>query len=443
MHTLPVLGALAERHREDPLVILGVHSAKFAAEREAARIQEAVARYGVHHPVVVDQDMTIWKSYTVRAWPTLVFIRPDGTIAGALPGEPTLETLEEITSTIFEDARTKGALGAKAQIPRATPSEDLGALRFPGKVLALPRGGVAVSDTGHHRVIVSPAEGASAVVIGRGLPGLVDGPAAEARFQRPQGLALDGRILYVADTGNHALRAVDLETWDVTTLAGNGELGRSIPGDLIPARNVALRSPWDLLPVHGFLLIAMAGIHQIWAYVPEEEAITVFAGSGRESIEEGRLDEASFSQPTGLTGDGARVYVADSEASAVRTIDLEAARVRTLVGRGLFVFGDVDGPPEVARLQHPQDVSLGPHGLLVADTYNDCLKHVDTDTGYVTTWYRGEDEGSLSEPAGVCQLPNGRVVVADTNHHRLLAIEPGSRRGVSLPLDISRPQTDG
>ena len=434
MHVLTMLRDLEEAHRDDPLVVIGVHSAKFRAERDPERVRDAMKRYGVRHPVVVDEGMSIWQSYAIRAWPSLVFIRPDGTIAGVAPGEPAAEELNEVVQGLLMEARFEKTLTGAPTSRARDPEPSTEALSFPGKVVSLPEGGLLVSDSGHHRLLLLEDDGRVRTTIGSGEPGLKDGPSSSARFSRPQGLVTDGKTLYVADTGNHALRAVDLATLAVTTLAGDGTLGRQPPSGFRPALEVRLRSPWDLALVHDYLLVAMAGAHQIWLYLPDEKAIAVLAGAGPESIDDGSFAQATFSQPTGLAVSGSSVYVADSETSAVRAMDVDARTVRTLVGKGLFDFGDEDGPPARARLQHVQAVSFGPHGVLVADTYNDKIKKVDVGTGRVETWYAGKGDLALAEPGGLCQLPNGDVVVADTNHHRLLLIQEDGRTASVLSI---------
>ncbi len=429
---LPVLGALQNRYRDEPVVVAGVHSNKFPAEADAERIRAAMRRYGVTHPVLVDAGRGVWESYTVKAWPTLIFLGPDGTIATALAGEKQLDALETIVDDLLEDARTAGELQARFEPkPAPPPTDDV--LAYPTKVLATPQG-LAVADTGHHRIVLVDTKRKRISAIGSGNPGLTDGPPEQARFSRPQGLALLGATLFVADTGNHALRSVDLDTLTVHTVAGNGNLGQTVPEDLTGAHNVELRSPWDLALSGGILFVAMAGAHQIWAYVPSERAIAVFAGSGREAIDDGPLHEATFAQPSGLSGERDRLYVADSETSAIRIINLEAATVSTLVGRGLFDFGDVDGPPDTARLQHVQDVATGPHGLLAADTYNDKIKCIDDTTGLVSTWFADDNGLHLNEPGGLIQLDGGQVVVADTNAHRIVVIDGKTKGGKVLDL---------
>lgn len=406
------------------MVVIGVHSAKFQTEEDAASVREAMERHGVRHPVVVDRGRGIWASYAVKAWPTLVLVRPDGTIAAVAPGEAELEALDALVGRLLEEARASGTLAAERYAVERPPEAAPSVLRFPGKLIALPGGRLAVADSGHHRVVVVDGEGRLEAVAGSGEAGLVDGALFEARFERPQGLAFDPEraCLYVADTGNHAIREVDLKTRAVRTLAGTGDLGRGMPRGVGPGRETALRSPWDLVVAGDFLLVAMAGLHQIWALDRRAGTIGAFAGSGREAIDDGSFAEASFAQPSGLALAGPRLFVADSETSAVRVLDLEGGSVRTLVGTGLFDFGDVDGRFAQARLQHPIGIAVGPHGLLVADSYNHKLKRVDPTTERVTTWFEAADGIALREPAGLAQLADGRVVVADTNQHRLVEI---------------------
>jgi sugar lactone lactonase YvrE len=434
-----VLGALETKRRGEPVVVIGVHSAKFDAEQEPERVAEAMARHGVRHPVIVDERHRIWQAYAVRSWPTLVVIRPDGTVAAAAPGEAELDALDAFVGRVLDEARADGTLARAPLALETLPAPSSGALSFPGKVIALPAGGLAVADSGHHRVLLLDDEGRLRTTIGGGEPGLVDGPLERARFRDPHGLASDGERLYVADTGNHVIRAVDLRRGVVGTIAGTGRLGRGPARGTAPARDVDLRSPWDVALAGDYLLIAMAGMHQLWALDLDDETLVVLAGGGREALDDGVFAEATFAQPSGLALHDNRLYVADSETSAVRYLDLSSGRVHTLVGTGLFDFGDVDGAPETARLQHPIGISHGPAGLLVADTYNHKIKRVDEQHGAVSTWFAEADGVSLREPAGLCQLADGRVVVADTNHHRLVLVTREGRGARELTLEGVRP----
>src|SRR5207253_7133841 len=126
------------------------------------------------------------------------------------------------------------------------------------------------------------------------------------------------------------------------------------------------------------LFVAMAGHHQIWKLDLEKAVIWPFAGSGREYIRDGPLAVSSFAQPSGLTSDGTTLYVADSEVSAIRAVPLDGkGDVKTVVGEGLFEFGDVDGMGNQVRLQHALGVAYHQGKLYVADTYNSKIKIID------------------------------------------------------------------
>lgn len=421
MHVLPVLHELERRRRADPVVVIGVHSAKFVTEAEPERVRGALARLGVVHPVVVDDDMAIWTRYGVRSWPTLVVLRPDGTLAGVAPGEVELERLDAFVGEVLAEGRRDRTL-ADAPFP-LDPIRHVshGSLRFPAKVAVAPDGRVAIADTGNHRVVLCGPDGAVEAVYGDGLPGLVDGPAP--RFHAPHGLAFGDGVLWVADTRNHALRRIDLVAGHTATVAGTGRMGQGYVSGAQPPRRTDLRSPWDVVAIGDDVVVAMAGTHQIFLYDAGEERIGPIAGSGREDLVDGTFPEAAFAQPSGLALDFPVLYVADSETSAVRRVDFATGRVSTLVGAGLFEFGDDDGGPEVARLQHATGVTVAPDGrVVVADTYNDALRVVDPTTGDTSTLYRGEGERALREPEGVAMLPDGSLLVADTNHHRLVRV---------------------
>lgn len=429
---LPVLGALDRYYDGRPVQVLGVHTSKFPAEQDPERILDAMRRMHVSHPVLVDADKRVWEQFGVRAWPTLFLVGPDGAIEGTYPGELRYEFLVDEIDELLSKADKLGllepAVGRRTTVDQP---DHQSYLSYPGKAEATPHG-LAIADSAHHRIVLTSNRSDTAQIVGSGVSGLRDGPASEARFNGPQGLAFNDGRLYVADAGNHAIRAIDLGSLEVSTLVGDGILGSSVPQDLTDAREVRLRSPWDLAFGNGILLIAMAGTHQIWAYIPESKQVTVLAGTGREGLDDGLLHEASFSQPTGLDWRAGRLLVADSEASAVRIVDLGSARVRTLIGKGLFEFGDRDGDKESARLQHVQDVCSGPHGILIADTYNDKIRHV-SDSGEVTTWL-GKLEGGLREPSGILQLTGGQVIVADTHNHRIVVIDGTSKDVKTLPL---------
>ncbi|MEV6762458.1 thioredoxin-like domain-containing protein [Streptomyces sp. NPDC051105] len=413
LHVLDELRELEESHR-DTVVIIGVHSPKFVHEAEHQAVVDAVERYGVEHPVLDDPELATWKQYAVRAWPTLVVIDPEGYVVAQHAGEGHAHAIARLVEELEAEHEAKGTL-RRGDGPYVPPEPEPTALRFPGKALLLPTGNFLVSDTTRHQ-LVELAEDAETVVrrIGSGERGFADGPAAEAAFSEPQGLALldDGSVV-VADTVNHALRRLDPATGAVTTLAGTGRQWWQGSPTSGPAREVDLSSPWDVAVFGGKVWIAMAGVHQLWAYEPESETVAVAAGTTNEGLVDGPADEAWFAQPSGLAATVDRLWLADSETSALRWVDLDG-RVHTAVGTGLFDFGHRDGEAGQALLQHPLGVTALPDGsVAVSDTYNHALRRYDPATGQVTTLAT-----DLREPSDAV-LAGDDIVVVESARHRL------------------------
>ncbi len=429
MHTLPTLDWIEKKCHDQPVVVIGVHSAKFFNEQEVENIQEAIGRYEIGHPVIADREMKIWRSYDVTAWPTIVVIDPKGNVVYRQAGEAQRETLDDVIGVLLERHKSLGTL-ATAPIKINKPAnKPTSALSYPGKLAFSPDGSmIAVSDSNHNRVLVLDSDGKVLHKIGGGSKDLRDGSFEDARFFRPQGLAWVGEKIYVADTENHALREIDLATKTVKTLAGNGMQGHWISGPQ-EGRATQLSSPWDLAHSNGFIFIAMAGLHQVWAYHIQSEKIGPFAGSGHENIVDGALGDAQFAQPSGLSIYGNYLLVADSEVSAVRLVDLSKKSVQTVVGAGLFEFGHVDGSLEEARLQHPLGVHCEGNKIYVADTYNHAIRLVDLVEQKVSTLVgKAEmktlcnindpacDTLGLFEPSDVKKKGNS-LYIADTNNH--------------------------
>lgn len=437
MHVFPDLKYLEEKYAHEPVVVIGVHSGKFDQEKDADNIRMAVLRHNIVHPVAVDSASVLWNAYTVRAWPTFVLIDPLGYVVGTISGEGHRERLDRAIAQLLEEHRGRGTLAEPLAFRPERTGFQSGELEFPGKVLAdASRGRLFISDTNHHRIVMTDLDGRLRHWIGSGQVGLRDGPAASARFHQPQGLALaeDGQTLFVADTENHALRAVDLTTMQVRTLAGTGEQSYDIQASGFGPRT-PLSSPWDLARVGDQLYIAMAGLHQIWVYELEAQRVRVYAGNGREAGRDGLHRAASFAQPSGLATDGQALYVADAEISTIRALELKAGgRTRTLAGSGgLFDFGQRDGRGEQARFQHPLGVALHGPTLFVADTFNHRIRRIDRATGEVTTWLGTgrpelgtEAEIGLFEPGGL-DVAGDTLFIADTNHHRILRVEISTR----------------
>ncbi len=453
IHILPELKKL-EQAFDRQLVVVGVHSAKFTTEQDARNIAESIMRYEIAHPVVVDSEMEIWNSFGCSGWPTIVLLDPEGKAVWGTRGETKFDDVAAVLEALIPIYRDKKLLDEtpvhfelESRALQATP------LKFPGKVLADPESNrVFVADSNHNRIVVATLDGQLLDVIGSGAIGRRDGSYDEASFDHPQGMALGDNRLYVADTENHLVRRIDLDSKKVVTIAGTGGQARiAYPEDVnqppgqyslsAPALSCSLNSPWALWLRADKLYIANAGSHQIWRMDFSTGQIELYAGNGREDIVDGPLRPesapyemgyASFAQPSGLTSDGQKLFVADSEGSSIRTVPFDPNQeVGTLVGtnalpRGrLFEFGDRDGPRDEVLLQHPLGVAYGAGRLFVADTYNSKIKAIDPNSGAAQTLplkFSQTNDPGLNEPSGLA-VAGERLFVADTNNHRIVAVD--------------------
>lgn len=443
LHIIPALKAMEDKYGDD-LVVIGVHSAKFAHEGNTDNIRNLVSRYGLQHPVVNDREFTIWNRYRARGWPTLVMIDPQGRIAGRWLGENEMPAIDELATrlqTLITDQQRNTR--QKLKLVPESLAQSSNVLRFPSKLLVDgDNNRLFIADTGHNRIVITDLNGHVEEIIGGKTAGLVDGHFDAALFSFPRGLALtDENRLFVADTGNHSIRLIDLKQRTVSTVAGTGEQTYQLQTEG-PALSTGINSPWDVLWVNENLYIAMAGQHQIWSYSPENQQLKVFAGSRQEQLSDGPRLKAGLNQPSGLASDGEYLYIADSEASAIRRVPLLGRHqhgeqhLETLVGTGLFDFGDVDGQGRQVRLQHPLAVALWrvfdqPDRLVIADSYNNKIKLLNPKTRQVSSLT--DDQSGLHEPGGISVLGN-QAYLADTNQHviRVLNLQQQQIRTLEL-----------
>lgn len=447
LHNVPELELLLSEHPNE-LVVIGIHSGKFSYERETTNLAQIVQRYRLSYPIVNDSKRRLWYLWEAQAWPTLYLIDASGNIAAVHIGEGVYRDFKPLILQLIKQADGLGRMN-REPIARTVAAAPASVLAFPGKVLADPQGSrLFIADSNHQRIVIAnPATGDVLDLIGNSQAGLRDGGFAEAGLSNPQGMALsqDGRTLYIADAGNHAVRVADLQSRTLNTLVGTGEKAPVYPprGGLGP--ELALSSPWDLAIDSGRLYIAMAGSHQIWAYRFADRSIGPFAGDAVEGVADGLLLEAQFAQPGGLArGQDGRLYVADTEASSIRVITQSGkGMVTTLAGGGgdLFSFGDQDGTLAEARFQHPQGVALDMqrNSMYVADTYNNKIKLIDLEHNQVRTLFGAEpgwrdgSEPLFNEPGGL-SFANGLLYVADTNNHAIRIIDRAAGKTRTLVL---------
>ncbi|TRY61730.1 hypothetical protein TCAL_04398 [Tigriopus californicus] len=453
MHILPDLEKLEGIFGTDQVLIIGVHSAKFENEKIDGNIQNAIKRYGIHHPVVNDRQAKWWNQLQISCWPTLMILSPALRPLKMFMGEGHLDKVRYFVEEAMHFFNMSDSSTPPKRLP---PPSCLGQvvsstfLKYPGKI-SLWKDKILISDSGHHRLVVINRSGLVEQVIGSGVKGFQDGHLTSAQFSSPQGgIFIKNHLIIVADTENHSLRQIDLASKTVTTLAGNGQQGRDLSGGKNGPGQL-LASPWDLCLGSSpkaletgeldTLFVAMAGTHQIWGLSLEDSSwwkgvsrkqgdIFAVAGSG---VEENRNtsypNKAGFAQPSGITFSSKlqSLYVADSESSSIRSLCLKTGTVKNVCGGSrdptdLFAFGDKDGSSVDVRLQHPLGLVMNQSQdtLFVADSYNHKVKAVTHVTGKKAECQTIADISGLDEPAGMAFDPDTQeLLIADTNHHTL------------------------
>ena len=367
------------------MVVVGIHSPKFPREHEHASVERAVERLGIAHPVLDDPDLSTWAQYGVKGWPTLVLIDPEGFIVGGISGEGSGSIVTSSIEKLIAEHEPRGTL---TRVPvmgtwsTAGMTSAFRPLAFPTKVAVDAAGRrMAVADTGNDRVVVADLQGRVEAIY--------------PLLTKPHGVAFDGDRVLVCDTGADRVVAIDRRT------AQQREL------------NDQLASPWDVTVLaDGSVVVAEAGRHRLWK-LPAE---LIGGGEG---------------QPSGVAAlaDG-RVAFVEADASALR-ISGPGSDVTTLVGQGPWDWGASDGTIDTAALQYPLGVATDGTSIYVADTGNNLIRVWDGTT------LRTLPVAGLDEPAGLAVLPDGRLLVADTNNHRVVVVSPDAADAETLVLDES------
>jgi DNA-binding beta-propeller fold protein YncE len=437
IHILPFIQHMEEKY-PGKVQVLTIHSGKYDNERDPEYVKTATFKYGIRHPVANDANGTVWQNYGAKQWPTLVLIDPQGKIVGQVAGDTKCSAVEKAIDLLVSETQKDGSIQTPAKkLETVCGNQSSEMLLFPGKVqIDATQKRMIISDSGHNRIIVSDMNGGVLNVVGSGCKGLKDGDFETAKFHCPQGCAVVGDLVYVADSGNHAIRCVDLKHRTVLTLA------TGVNGGVLVTQNpdTSFDCPMDVASSGDKLYVAMSGKHQIWELDLKTKKAAPAAGDGIEGISDGAADKANLAQPSALTLVGDKLYFADSESSAVRCLDLSTRKVSTLVGKGLFDFGDQDGTFTHTLLQHPLGLASANGALYVADSYNHKIKSLDvhsnkcsTLTGCGKPGLQDGDFPMLSEPSAISVFGSD-LYIADSNNHaiRVFHMKDGTMSTIKL-----------
>jgi len=428
------LYTLGLRYRKD-LVILGIHSPRYPGEAGPVHLRQSIDRYRGTYPMAQDTELKLWHLYGIKHLPTQVLIDRDGYVAGTFSGGWHPEQLEQVIRYQC-DKQSDIPPRALTSFPKERSVSRSGILSFPTRI-AVAGSRMYIADSGNNRILVTTHAGSVLQQYG-GEEGFMDGDGELAAFNNPQGMVLEDEFLYVADTGNHAVRRIHTRTNDVDTIAGNGKVAlgdNSLSEDPLAC---SLNAPSDLAMKDGMLYIAMTGANQVWRLSLFDNQLEVFSGSGEAGLVDGPSSRAAYAQPCALAVIGQTLYVVDADAGAVRSVDAATGAVKTLVGQDLYKFGNRNGTGRDALMQFPQDIEADPrHRLLwVADAYNNKIRMIRLDNQFVSS--PALDCG-LNEPGGLA-FHNDSLYIANTNAHEILCMNPNN--GHTTRLNVAEESVE-
>ncbi|MEM9301107.1 MAG: thioredoxin-like domain-containing protein [Pseudomonadota bacterium] len=427
---LPVLRQIQQDH--EPLVaILGIHCPKYGHERVSSNVVKALNRNFVRFPCANDVDFEAWRQFGVEAWPTVAIVDATGVLRAVYRGDDTASELDDLVNELSEEALRK-EIGDMERIPPTRFSESSHFFRFPSAILEA-RGLLYVSDAANNRIVEMTKEGRVQRTFGSGNPGFWDGMAQNCGFSMPRGLAYAENFLYVADTGNHAVRRLNLFNGEVETVVGNGKPGFSLTSSTRRTLETGIPLPVGLVFQGPDLFISASGIGQIWRLDLANNTLGWFSGTGQFGVIDGEPVQCAYAQPMGLAANQTFLFVADADGSAIREVRTQSGHVKTRTGQNPFVFGRDDGPPGKALLQYPMDIALRPRSeeLWIADSFNDALRVLDLTTGNIST---PNVDYELSEPSGIAFAGN-TLWIANTNAHEIVRYDLTTRKCEALSIE--------
>ena len=318
------------------------------------------------------------------------------------------------------------AVAASAQSISATSVP----LILPSAIVFDATGNLYIAETGNHVVRKVDPQGHIYTLAGTAAQGFSgdSGVANEAQLDSPQGLALAGNTLYIADTHNHRIRAVDLTSNIISTVAGTGIPG--FTGDGAVATKVRMNLPTAVsVDASGNLYFADTANHRIRKMDVTTGIVTTVAGNGTQGFsgDSGSALSAEIDSPSGLAVDATgNVYLADTHNHRIRKIDSRTGIISTVAG---------DGSTQLAL---PQGLTLDAAGsLYLADTANHRIWRVDGTTGALTgiagtgtQGYSGDSgpatTAMLDSPRAVSFGNSDALAVSDTHNQRIRQINPQS-----------------
>ena len=301
---------------------------------------------------------------------TPFFITQSGTTLYVVDGsDNSLRSIDTTTArvgTLVKGNITGGHANGVGDATAAGASTTQARFKAPRGIAAADAGTLYVADSSNHRIrrVTIGATAAATQVsdfAGSGTSGQANAVGTAAQFNNPVGIAIGGTTLYVSETGNQRIRAIDIASGAVSDLAGS--TGGHANGAGAAAQ---FNSPGGLAVSGNTLYVADINNHRIRAVDIPSGTVSDVAGSGTQGHADGAGADARFSSPTGIAVNetGTTLYVADSGNHRIRAIDIATKTVRTIAGDG--TSGTKNGLGSATRFQRPTGIVVSGNTLYVS-----------------------------------------------------------------------------
>ena len=438
------LKELDERY-PNSFAIIGVHIPVFQNEKNLNILKKAILKYDITYPVINDSNFDLASKYKIDKSSSILIFNINGKLKKSFNNKDAVKNSIELATKLY--FKNKFSLSSH-QIPIVLEknSSVSNILSSPSKIIYVPNfsfkervtPAMIVANSGHNSIVVANLSGEIILKVGNGYRGFVDDDFANSRFYDPQSIAYNDSKIYVADTGNNALRVIDLENNIVKTLIGTGVRGDIFTNKKIDTAgsNINLSLPNDLefYPDKSVLAISNAGSGQILAYEIKNKKLLVLAGNGELEEQDGIYPKNSFKQINDMAVDGDKLYILDGLTSSIRMLNRDG---------GLKTLYKGDAQANINKLQNPRAIIVDETGIYISDSLNHSIKKFDYNSLQITKLFGGErgdkigDTTSFDEPNGIFSIID-KFFISDSSNNRI--IEVNRANGKSKLIDIMPTQ---
>ena len=416
------------------VAILTIHSAKFDSEKKFQSINNAVAKYNIRFPVIIDDDFKIKKFFKIETFPKYIIIDPTGNIVKSYSTLDEADNIDDYILQLINQFRHKlndNPLNYKD----VTDKSIRHILNFPSRLSysydydhngrKMPV--IFISNIGDETITIVSLSGKIIDIIGSKGSGFKDGSFKQAKFNKIQGMVYKNNKLYIADAGNNAIRVADFTKKNISTLIGNGKRGKKLLNDKpVNADEFALHSPLDIdfFPNENNLVVANSGNNQLINYNLKNKKITLLAGNGDFNMVDGSKIKASLAQTYDIEAYENKLYFIDSRSSSLRYLDIKG-NVKTILGHGIDKYGYVNSDVKNALMQNPTSLTVDDTGIYIIDNLNNAIRHykfnISNIYDYKAININNNKSVKFSEPSSIISISD-KFYIADSNNHRIIQI---------------------